>query len=271
VTTGNSELQLLQGSGWSRGLGNHLRGELARWFGSRKWWTQILIFALAVNLILALMIWDKPDVDDPYEHLCMFSNAWLGIAASVGVLILMQGAIVGEKQSGAAAWVLSKPISRAAFYLAKLIANAIGTYTTIILAQGLIIYLLIYVGFDTAPAPLAFLVGLGIHAVHLLFYLTLALMLGAIFDRRGPVIAIPIVPMLFDEIIISLAPPSLYDILIQILPWGLTTGFNDEAQPIAGSIMLGQQPYSLGPIFWTVGFSLLFVVIGIRVFQRQEF
>ncbi len=270
MTTGNGNLQLVMGSGWSRGLGNHLRVELERWFASRKWWTQILIFALATNLILALMIWEQTDVIDPVEYICMFFNTWLGLVTVIGVVILMQGAIIGEKQSGTAAWVLSKPISRAAFYLAKLIANGVGTYVTIVLAQSLIAYALIYLGLGEALSPLAFVAGLGIHALHLLFYLTLALMLGVIFDHRG-LVALPIVPMFFDSIILGLAPPALYDILIRILPWNLVTGYGDEAQSIAGSIMLGQQLYSLSPIFWTMGFSLLFVVLGLWVFERQEF
>jgi ABC-type transport system involved in multi-copper enzyme maturation permease subunit len=41
----------------------------------------------------------------------------------IGVAVLAQGAIVGEKQSGTAAWVLSKPVSRSAFILAKLLTD----------------------------------------------------------------------------------------------------------------------------------------------------
>ncbi len=270
MTTGNSELQLVVGSGWSRGLDNHLRVELERWFSSRKWWTQILIFALATNFVLALMIWDQTDVIDPLEYICMFFNTWLGIVTIVGVVILMQGAIIGEKQSGTAAWVLSKPISRAAFYLAKLIANGVGTYVTIVLAQGLIAYVLIYLGLGEALSPPAFVAGLGIHALHLLFYLTLTLTLGVIFDHRG-LVALPMIPIFFDSIILGLVPPALYDVLVRILPWSLVTGYKGKVQSIAGSIMLGQQPYSLSPIFWTAGFSLLFVVIGLWALGRQEF
>jgi hypothetical protein len=83
-------------------------------------------------------------------------------------------------------------------------------------------------------------------------------MLGAIFDRRGPVVAIPLAPLFLDEIIMALAPPALFDVLIKILHFGLATGYGEDAPSIAASIMLGNQPYSLSPIFWTLGFSLLF-------------
>ena len=87
----------------------------------------------------------------------VIGNAIIIIIGAIGGVILVQGALVGEKRSGTAAWVLSKPISRPAFFLAKLIANAIGTLVTITLAQGLIGYLVIYLGLDTAPALPAFL------------------------------------------------------------------------------------------------------------------
>ncbi len=267
----NDRLELIQGSGWNRGLGNHLRGELRRWFGSRKWWSQILVFALVINLLLVVIISDPPDVADPFEYSILFFNGAFGVVGAIGVVILTQGALVGEKRSGTAEWVLSKPISRPAFYLAKLIANAVGAMVTIVLAQGLIAYVLISFGLDTAVSPLAFLAALVPQAVNLLFYLTLTLMLGAIFNRWGPVVAIPIVPLFLDEIIIALAPPGLLDLLTKVLPWGLATGYGDLAPSIAGSIMLGHQPYSLSPILWTLGFSALFVGIGVWVFRRQEF
>lgn len=267
----NDRLEPIQGSGWTRGLSNHLRGELRRWFGSRKWWTQILVFALAINLFLLVVIWDPPDVADPFEYSILFFNGAFGVVGAIGVVILTQGALVGEKRSGTAAWVLSKPISRPAFLLAKLIANAVGAIVTIVLAQGLIAYVLISFGMDTAVSPLAFLAALVPQAVNLLFYLSFTLMLGAIFDQWGPVVAIPIAPLFLDEIVIALAPPGLLDLLTNILPWGLATGYGDLAPSIAGSIMLGHPPYSLSPIFWTLVFSALFVGIGVWVLRRQEF
>jgi len=270
MTPGNSTLEPIQGSGWSRGLGNHLKGELERWFGSRKWWTQILIFAVLINGFLLLLANSPRGLD--LEDGVGFLNGLLGVIGAIGGVILVQGALVGEKNSGTAAWVLSKPISRPAFFLAKLIANAIGTIVTITLTQGLIGYLILYVGLDTAPALPAFLAGLAPQIVHMLFYLTLTLMLGAIFDRRGPVLAIPIIPLLFvDELLPAVTSPALLDVLKEILPIGLATGYENAAPSIAGSLMLGDQPYSLAPIFWTMVFSALFVAIGLWFLDRQEF
>ena len=72
----------------------------------------------------------------------MLFNIFMGLAGAIGVSILMQTAVVGEKRSGTAAWVLSKPVSRVAFIIAKLIANSTGIVVTLVLAQGLIAYLI---------------------------------------------------------------------------------------------------------------------------------
>jgi len=49
-----------------------------------------------------------------------------GIATAIGVAVLAQDALIAEKHSGTAAWVLSKPVSLSAFILSKVIANAAG-------------------------------------------------------------------------------------------------------------------------------------------------
>lgn len=275
MTLGDAGVRHIEGAGWRRGLANHLKAELGRWFRSRKWWTQILIFALAINVFLISVISDPRGEGDPYRETIFWFNGLLGVVGAIGVVILMQGAIVGEKRSGTAAWVLSKPISRATYLLAKMTGNAIGIAATIILAQALISYVIIYAGYSTAPAPLAVFAGLLTHMVNLLFYFTLTVMLGAIFSGWGPVIAIPLAFILLDEFIIAVVPPGLIDVLTKILPYGLATGYGDaapsDAPSIAMSLMLGEQPYSFVPIISTLVVSALFVAVAVWVFRRQEF
>jgi ABC-2 type transport system permease protein len=275
MASGDAGLRHVEGAGWRRGLNNHLKAELGRWFRSRKWWTQILIFALAINVFLISVISDPRGAGDPYRETIAWFNGLLGVVGAIGVVILMQGAIVGEKRSGTAAWVLSKPISRSTYLFSKMIGNAIGIAVTIVLAQALISYVIIYTGYGTAPAPLAFFTALLTHMVNLLFYFTLTVMLGAIFSGWGPVIAIPLAFVLLDEFVVAFAPPSLLDVLTKILPYGLATGYGDaapsDAPSIAMSLMLGERPYSLVPVIATLVVSALFVAVAVRVFRRQAF
>lgn len=112
------------------------------------------------------------------------------VATVIAVVAKTQSAIIGEKQSGTAAWVLSKPTSRKAFVLAKL---AVHLRWLLLLTLGVpgVVFYAIMPAISGLPIPiLPFLGGLGILALGLLFYLTLSLLLGAVFGSRGPVAAL---------------------------------------------------------------------------------
>ena len=263
MTTGNEVFQLQEGSRWNRGLNNLFRAELGRWFGTKMWWVQIIIWAAIINLILLPIALDEGEGPE----LVTIFNIFLGVFAAIGACIIMQGTIVGEKQSGTAAWVLSKPIARQAFILAKLFANSIGIAVTIVLAQGLIAYGIITIITDSSLAPLAYMGGLGVQMVNLLFYITLTLMLGTIFNRRGPVIAIPMVFLFAQQFILGLAPTLEY-----VLPWTLAIPSIDEQySSIAAAVMTGTEPFSYLPVLTTLGASLLSIAVSLRAFEREEF
>ena len=63
-----------------------------------------------------------------------------GVVAPFAAIIMGQDAILGERLSGTAAWVLSKPLRRPAFILAKLIAYGLGLLATWVVLPGAIAY-----------------------------------------------------------------------------------------------------------------------------------
>jgi len=264
MTTGNSAMQLEQGAGWSRGLRNLLRGELSLWFGSRRWLTQLLLWAAIVDGILLAAGLQLP-LEQKSEMIMIF-NVFLGMAPAVGVAILMMGAVVDEKRSGTAAWILSKPVSRISFLLSKLLGNLAGVLVSVVAAQTLIGYLLLRFVGGLNLAPGRFALGMAAHVINLLFYLTLTLMLGAIFDHPGPVAAISIGFVFTQQYL-----PALLPFLAYVIPYPLFMTYDpSKAQSIAGGWMTGTTPASLLPVFTTLLASLVFVVVGLWVFQRQE-
>ena len=179
---------------------------------------------------------------------------------------MMQSAVVGEKKSGTAAWVLSKPVSRIGFILSKLLGNGIGVVVTMILAQGLIAYLIsrLMLGFNLPV--LGFLAALGIHFANILFYMTLTLMLGTIFDHTGPVIGIPMAFLFVQNISMS-----FYPILANYVPWTLAIPANGDTNPsIAMNLMAGLSVPSYLPLYVALAASVIFVAVAIWVFKREE-
>jgi len=192
---------------------------------------------------------------------CIFT----GLFAAVGVVIIMQDAIVGEKQSGTAAWVLSKPATREAFVLTKWLGNMAGIVVMMVLVPGLIAYVLIsQLGQGSWMPFLPFLAGMGCLAVCLIFFQTFTLMLGTLLNNRGAVIGLGLA-FLFGQQFLANMLPALW----QVLPVGVFLPKDNDAT-LASALMLGQPLPSLSPLLWTAGFSILFLVIGVWKFKQVE-
>jgi hypothetical protein len=103
---------------------------------------------------------------------------------------------------------------------------------------------------------------LGLEALHMMFYITLALMLGTLFYSRGPVIGF--------SIAIFIGQDLLGQILAVKLPWFPTLmpmRLVDMALPVAQGGALS----SYTPVITTVLMSMLFILLAIWRFRREEF
>ena len=158
------------------GLKNLLTRENKKWWATSRWWIQLLVWGLITNGILFLLMFLVPFIIANFEGVnpaalnelpngtvIFFSMA--GIAMPIGVVILLQGSIISEREMGTAEWILSKPVSRTAFILSKLIANAFGILIIYVILQSLIAFSLITLKDGATPPLTAFLTGSGILAI----------------------------------------------------------------------------------------------------------
>ena len=86
----------------------------------------------------------------------MISFIFTGLFPAVGVVIIMQDTIVGEKREGTASWVLSKPLTRLAFVLSKVIANSVGVMVTMIIVPFCISFTIIAIVHKSLLTPIRF-------------------------------------------------------------------------------------------------------------------
>jgi ABC-2 type transport system permease protein len=266
MATGNSLMIPVEGDGWSRGLANVLRGELRSWFSTRRWWVRIITWTACVNLIFFFVALSTPKDQVTLDSTLMLFNIFMGLACPIGVSILMQGAVVGEKRAGTAAWVLSKPVSRVAYILAKLFANAIGMLVTMVLSQGLIAYLIATLMLGFSLSIPGFLAALGVHLLNLLFYLTLTLFLSTAFEHGGPVIGIPLAFLFAQNLSLGLFP-----FLVKVVPWTLAIPANGDSAPsIAMNLMAGVTVPTWLPVYVTAAAVLTFSYLAVWIFRRQE-
>src|SRR4030065_391232 len=198
--------------GWRRGLGNLLKGEYSAWFKSSRWWKHILIWFAIINGMMGTMIYATAEAaKDGNEGPPIFFMYGLfgGMTVAFGVMIIMQRVIVGEKRSGTAAWVLSKPVTRTSFVVSRLVVNSIAILLTSVIVPGVIFYITLGLFSDTGwLSPLGYTAGLLMLSLHTFFWIALVLMMGSLFESSGVVIAVPMALFFTFWMGAGLIPPT---------------------------------------------------------------
>lgn len=250
--------------GWRMGFNNFLWKENRLWWQTRRWIFQTVIWLVLVSGMMVPILTMDPEYE--FSWIVFFVNA--SVLPAIGITIVMQDALVEEKRSGTAAWVLSKPVSRTAFVLSKWVANSLGFLVTVILVQGTAIFFLFpgLTGWSVSPAGL--ILGMSLDALFLLFCLTMTLMLGTFFNNRGPVIGISLLALLVQYYLIGLPPVRQWMPAFLVLPAGQEP---DTVLSLAVAAVLGQPLSTLLPIAVTAGLTLVFLSVAIWQFRREEF
>lgn len=258
-SSGTAGLARVTESGWRSGLSNLMSAAFDSWWRTRTWVIQSLIWTAVINGALAAVIWGE--APDDVSVFTLFGV--ITMFAAIAVTILMQEAIVGEKKSGTAAWVLSKPASRTAFVLSKLVPNAVGVIATMLVIPSVVLLVqLMAAGIDVSVARFA--LGISVAALNLLFYLTLTLMLGTVFESSGPVIAIPLA-FAFGQQFVAGVPG-----LASFLPWSLLVPTSGSDMSAIGAIIAGQPIPSPAAIVSTGVACVVFTVVAFWKFSRTE-
>jgi ABC-2 type transport system permease protein len=263
--SGNSAFQLVSERGWRRGLGSMLRSEFSRWWQTRMWWVQSLIWVGIIGFMLGAILFGSPDAP-PSDEVAVLYAIFAGLFPSVGVVIIMQGVVVGEKKDGTAAWVLSKPVTRPAFVISKVIANSLGVLVTMVVLPGIVAYTLTAVATGDPWNLLGFLAAQSVIFLSHIFFLSLTLMLGAFFGSRGPVIGIALGLLFMQQYLVGWLP-----ILGYVLPWKLVIPIGEQLDAVAPCLLVGSHNYSPILVAAVALESLLFILIGLWRFGREEF
>lgn len=278
-------LKPVQNLGWTAGLRNMLYKENAKWWSWKSLAVQIIIWTVIVNAIVAMMVFVLPQMPIPDDakqqinqsgdaeamQMLNFTPAVIldlglsvffqiaGIALLIGGVIIAHDSILKERESGTAAWLLSKPISRKSFVLSKLVVNIAGLLIIVILVQAAIAYAQISIATGGLVPITAFLGGVGIMAVNSLFYLVLAMALGTFTLSRGVTLGLPIVVGLVGSFLLQIVSELQY-----VTPWAL----GSMALATAEGVTLPE--WAIFPIIATVIWTLVFAGAAIWKFEQIE-
>jgi ABC-2 type transport system permease protein len=262
---GGRTLHRLAGRDDLRGFANLFANENHGWWRTRAWLIQLAVWLGIINGLIALVTYgETQDASGAMPPLLetliqVFFKAG-GPAIAVGAVIAAQGAVVGEKQLGTAAWIMSKPAGRSAFLLSKLAAYLLVFVGLAIAVPSVVFFGQTRFAAGQMPALLPFLAAQGVMLLHLLFYLALTLLLGAFASSRGPV-AGGALGFLFAGMLL----PSFVPQVAVVFPWQLGD--------IATGLTLGTRLPATWPIpvLATAGWTLLFIAAALWRFAREEF
>jgi ABC-2 type transport system permease protein len=279
----NSTLIMVKDHGWLNGFGNMFRKENHAWWGTWQWIIQVVIWLTIVNGMLAMVTLTAPKIEAAQarrqinadmaaatagvidQTALMVFFIFSGIAPAVGVVILAQDALIGEKQAGTAAWVFSKPVSRVAFLLSKLSADALGILATMVIIQGAVAYVIFKAGLGNTLPLSGYLAALGLVFLLLVFYLSLTYMLGTLFRKRGAVIGIPMA-LVFGNQLTGILPW-----LGKVMPWNLVMDLGPNHPALAVVLSQGQPLPTVTPIIGTAFMTIVFTAVAMWRFRREEF
>ena len=253
----NETLTRIKEPEWRRGFHNLVVSDIPSWFRTMKWWAQFLWIFFMTNVILSFNFIDG----DPELGLMIFT-IFQGIYPVFGILIVMQGAMIGEKRNGTAAWVLSKPVSRTGFILAKLVNNTLASTLFIIVLPGIIGYIEIALIAGLEVSFLRFMLGNCALWLHMMFFLTMSLLVGTLFNNRKTVLFVGITFFVLELLLQKILPPEIIVSKI-VLP-----GPNIS---ISEALMRGVPIFSIWPIIIAIVFCIIFVLLAIWRFKREEF
>jgi ABC-2 type transport system permease protein len=268
----NAELQRIEGHGWGRGFANILRKENRQLWSGHRWLVQTIIWLVILNGLVAMALFvlpsmlaanSSPDADAyiPVREAISVLFQLGTLALGVGAIILTQDMLIAEKQTGVAEWLISKPLSRSAYFLAKFSSSILGVALLLVGFQSIVAYGMISAAQGSFYPLQPYLVGVAGLGLHAFFYLALTLMLGVFASNRSVVLGAS-----FGVLGAGLILPNLIGLNPTLLtPWA----FGSLLGPFVNGISL---PVPLWLPFAACSvWILLFVSLALWKINRLEF
>jgi ABC-2 type transport system permease protein len=173
----------------------------------------------------------------------------------IAVVIAGAGAVSGERASGTAILALTKPLSRGAFVVAKIISQLVllAAATALGTAACLAMTAVVFPGSD--PARLVTAVALWLLYASLI--VVMMTVFSAAFRSRGAAAGAGLAFFFLTLLLASWGPAARYSFL------GLV--------PATGNALRGAAVFSSGwPVMTAVAAIMVAAIVAVRVFEKQE-
>ena len=255
-------------TGVSRGV-NLFRAEQKTWWKTRRWWIQGLLWSLVMGGMTGLILFVFPGLrgaggevliqSSPVTEAAGFVFGSMAPLLAGAVMVLFQGVLVQERKNGTAAWILSKPVERRSYLLAKFFSGMVVIGVVLLFIPLSVARILFQFSGEELFSWSAWAGAALLQYLFLIFHLALVLFLGTVLDSEGAVGGTGIFLMLSFTVAIELAPG-----LRPLVPWSL---------PGAALGIINGYPlpgWGLSSLVITLGLTALLPGLALVRFRREE-
>ncbi len=173
------------------------------------------------------------------------------------LILVMMGTVASEREKGSAALILSKPIGRSGYILAKWTAYALLSTVSFLFGMGLTVYYT-RILFDGKMEWAAIAEGTLLYLVLILLCVTLTLLFSSIM--KSAVLAG------FLSYAVYLALTKLGKYLPDSLEKYTPTAFTEAA----GNIIIGKEGHIMAPLLILLAVIVLKIILTILLFKKEE-
>ncbi len=250
------------------GLGALLRGEFTRWSSWR-----ILLHTAVWTLLVSGTLWyvTTTDGDPGWRGFDLLIHIWW-MVLPLGSIAIAQNALIEERQAGTLSWVVSKPVSRPAFILSKIVSDFVGIVVPAVVLQAAIAWWMLPALDSKSGLPIRepelarYLVVLGIEMCIVILFVALTVCLGTIFRSRGPVAGIALAVW----VLLWTSPSDMLDRLsISGMVGGEVSGASFK--PLTEYLVFEQALDPASGVFWTLVSAAVLTLGAIGSFSREQF
>lgn len=172
----------------------------------------------------------------------------------IAIVIACAGCVSGERKSGAAVLVLTKPLSRAGFVLAKIISQQALITLFTVLGAGLCV-LVTAILFGSSPVG-PFLLAVVLWLIHASLAVVVMTFLSTLFVSRGAASGVGL---------------GLYFLTRILSMWPLAARFSFAGlAPATSTLLSGERPQMLWPVVTAVLLAGVLAALAIQIFRRTE-
>lgn len=258
--------------------------ESNRFWLTKQKWLQPLVWSLVFNglvgyfLLSSSIILESLSVPAPLQpyiaqmvssadtqvllYWCLsFYYQFASLLLPIGIIVMMNGTIISERDSGAMAWLLSNPVPRENVILSKFVANFVHIVLYAVLVPGVVLYGLLAVVLGVLLPVGPYIISLLFMVLVVFFYVAFMLFLGTVFKSRGPLLVVALVVSQIGGFVEFI--DVLYDFIVNTTPLTFgTQGF---------IFLLKSEVTKVEPLLVSTVLGVLFLAGSVLMFRRDQF